>query len=112
MNLRFKANRSSLESEIKADVMSYLRAIPGCYPRIIQIGVIPGRSNASKGLPDVWVVIRGTTFWIEIKRSKGRVSKEQQEFINNATRCGANVLVARSLRDVILYVSAILEKTR
>jgi hypothetical protein len=103
------SSRPPLESEIKADIMAYLRALPGCYPRIVQIGQIPGRKNISKGLSDIVLCYRGRTWWIEVKRKGERPSPEQSEFIELWNRAAGSeqAFVAYSLEDVMRRIPPI-----
>lgn len=56
-----------------------------------------------RGVSDILGIINGGTFLaIEVKAEKGKVSPEQQEFIDNITKNGGIAFVARCLEDVKL----------
>lgn len=62
-----------------------------------------GGPMSLKGVPDIIGMIgpEGKSFYIEIKKKSGVVSREQQEFINSVNRHGGIAFVARSVDDVI-----------
>lgn len=86
------------EAQLKKDVYKFLRA-SGWYVRIIAVGVIPGRTNPSKGLPDCVCIKNGRVIFLELKSPKGKISEEQEEFIADWTFKGGEVYVVRSLED-------------
>lgn len=88
------------ETALKIDVMKYLRSIPGRYSRVLQVGIIPGRTNASKGMFDIVTIFRGKVDWIELKAPDGKMSPEQETFQVAWTTAGGSAWVARSLDDV------------
>jgi hypothetical protein len=54
-----------------------------------------------KGSPDIHGYLKnGRALFVEVKRPSGRVSPEQQAFIERATANGAMAFVARSVDDV------------
>lgn len=89
------------ESLIKSQIMDWLRVQPGCYARTIQLGGIGKRTNNSKGISDIIGVWRSRFLAIEVKTKEGRVSPEQQEFLDCVNRCGGIAFVAKSLNEVI-----------
>lgn len=91
------------ESIIKRHIMQYLGTLHGCYVRTLQIGIIPGRSNASQGMPDLIVCWQGDVFWIEVKTPKGKVTPKQEAFLDMWRRAGGRAIVARSWQEVRDY---------
>lgn len=53
-----------------------------------------------KGGPDIFAVIKGRIFGIEVKASRGSQSQVQVEFQIEFERAGGRYLVARRLEDV------------
>jgi hypothetical protein len=54
-----------------------------------------------KGSPDIQGFLRdGQAFFIEVKHPSGRVSPEQQAFLDDATKAGCLAFIARSVSDV------------
>lgn len=54
-----------------------------------------------KGCPDIiGQLVTGRALYIEVKRPSGRVSEEQDEFIQRAVKFNACAFVARSVSDV------------
>lgn len=92
------------EGQIKKDICDYLSAI-GVMFWIQQAGKIPGRINRSRylrnGVSDLLGLWKGRLLAIEVKTPKGRVSPEQQSFIDEVNRFGGKAFIARSLDDVI-----------
>jgi|JI10StandDraft_1071094.scaffolds.fasta_scaffold02886_25 hypothetical protein len=92
------------EGQIKEDCKKIFEA-NGFYYRSLAIGIIPGRSNPSKGMLDCIVIKRGRTYspvvWIEYKTPKGKLSKEQEHFIFEWTGKGGLVFVVRSIEDCL-----------
>lgn len=89
------------EGLIKQQIMAWLKAQPGCYARVLQIGGIRGRANQSKGMSDIIGIWKKSFLAIEVKTDKGVLSKEQQEFLDCVNACGGIGFVARSLDEVI-----------
>ena len=57
--------------------------------------------NPAIGAPDIMGVLdNGQMLAIEVKTSKGKLSPEQVQFLENLRQRGALVIVARSLGDV------------
>lgn len=54
-----------------------------------------------KGLPDIFALRAGIIYAIEFKSSKNKLSKYQQEFLNNIELNGGVAIVARKLEDVM-----------
>ncbi len=81
-------------------------------------GQLVRRSGASQfmrfgfpGCPDIAGFLRdGTALFIECKRPSGRVSSEQQAFLDAAQAAGCLAFVARNVDDVIQSVNSFGEK--
>jgi hypothetical protein len=57
--------------------------------------------SGPKGSPDIHGYLRdGRALFIEVKRPSGRITPEQQSFINDAAGAGCVALVARSVSEV------------
>lgn len=57
--------------------------------------------GAYKGLPDIFVLRAGIIYAIEVKTSKGILSRYQKDFLNNIELNGGIAIVARKLEDVM-----------
>jgi len=63
----------------------------------------------SEGVPDL-LVGYGEEWWlIEIKTDGGKLSDKQEQFIEHHTYHNRRVCVARTTRDVLRYVGALIE---
>jgi hypothetical protein len=61
-----------------------------------------GGPIGEKGVPDILGVLPdGKALMIEVKTETGKVSPEQESFIENASRVGAVAFIARSINDVM-----------
>lgn len=92
--------RKTPEGQIKEDIKKLLEA-SGFYVRSMCIGIIPGRKNPSKGIPDYICIKRGRVIFFEVKTEKGRIREEQETFILEWTQKGGEAYVVRSLEDVL-----------
>ena len=90
------------EQQIQSDIISTLT----------DLGAIPLRLNAGRGrynqrllpagTPDVLAVLRGgRCLWIEVKGRDGAVRDVQEQFHESLRFAGHNVIVARSVDDVL-----------
>ncbi len=94
------------EGVIKALIMDWLNAQPGCYVRTVQLGGIGGRYNSSKGIADIIGSWHGRALAIEVKTPKGKLSTEQDEFMTCWSQRGMGIaIVARCLEDVTCILS-------
>lgn len=96
-------DQRQLESDIKAQGLAYLRTLPRTYVRVVQIGIIPGRKNASKGIFDTFVTQGSRTVWLEYKRPGESLSDEQAIFLDGILRAGGEAYVVHSLEEVQSY---------
>jgi hypothetical protein len=60
-----------------------------------------GGFMGAKGVPDILGCYHGKLLGIEVKAPNGKVSPDQQIFIENINRAGGLAFVARSVDDVI-----------
>lgn len=60
---------------------------------------IAGSPMQRAGWPDLLVVVRGTTLYVEIKSPAGRLSKLQAEQIKRLRAAGAMVAIVRSVEE-------------
>jgi hypothetical protein len=60
-----------------------------------------GGFMGAKGVPDILGCYRGRLLGIEVKTPTGKISPDQQGFIDSINRAGGVAFVARSLEDVI-----------
>lgn len=59
--------------------------------------------GSAKGVSDILGIYKGYPLAIEIKRLKGRVSENQQAFLDKFKAEGGIAFIARSLDDVIRH---------
>ena len=60
-----------------------------------------GGMMGTKGVPDILGIYKGQFLGIEVKTEKGKVSPEQEAFLENIRKHGGIGFVARSIDDVI-----------
>lgn len=102
-----------LEKDIQKAIIQFLSVHPkiSIYGRFNSGTAITGdaqgntrytRFNSIKGFPDIHGMLKGgRAVYIEVKRPGGRVSDEQQEFIDKVSAHGAVAFIAYSVDDVI-----------
>lgn len=96
-----KGPRRQPEGLLKDEGTRYLRALPKTYVRHIQIGIIPGRKNRTKGVLDTVVIQRGRVVWIEWKTPGQKLSDEQAEFCFSWIACGGESYRVESMQELI-----------
>jgi hypothetical protein len=97
-----------IEDQLQKDVVRAARDLGFLTVRIKNEGRRTPRQIAyekamglTAGSPDLAVISkRGKTFWMELKKQKGVLSYEQQEFRNRADDC----VVVRSLDEAVAYL--------
>lgn len=98
------------ESDIENLILDYLKRVPGAFfwkdRQVKRKGSIGIRSD-QKGIADILGVYRGNPVAFEVKKSDGRLSIEQKEFIKNYQQCGGFAFVVRSLDEVIANLKTI-----
>lgn len=65
-----------------------------------------------KGIPDICGVFLGKPLFIEVKAKDGRVSPDQQAFLQRAQNEGALCLVAKSVEDVEEFLKRVVVGTK
>ena len=98
--------RKLSESEIQAAILEFLRVQPNVFVKKLAVGVIPGRTNSMKGIPDLLVIVKqpngkGDVWLLEVKRPGKHPSPEQKIFMETWKACGGNAAVVTSVDDVI-----------
>ena len=100
------------ESEIQSSIIDYLQLLEKqgklFLHRVNNMGVYdPKRKayrvfpkGAKKGFPDIIIIKNGLFIGLEVKTSKGKQSKEQEEMENLMKEHGADYYVVRSLEEV------------
>jgi hypothetical protein len=69
--------------------------------------------SGPKGSPDIHGYLNdGRALFIEVKRPSGRITPEQQSFIDDAAGVGCVALIARSVEEVWRRLDAELKKAR
>lgn len=87
------------ETEIRKDILDFLRALPDCKVRAQQKHSKRG-NQTEKGWPDLSGYYRDKGLFIEVKKPGGTLTLEQVEFINKAKSLGHLAFFATSLSDV------------
>ena len=102
------------EQVVKRAICDYLHARGYCFWLNHTVGIYDRRAgcyrrNNSKydrnGIADILGILNDGRFLaIEVKTRSGRVSEEQQAFLEDITRRGGVGFVARSVEDVKLFL--------
>jgi len=88
----------SLESEVQAEILEWLRA----QPDLVVIKVIVATTN---GVADILVCYKGRFIAIEVKRDVNREPDPLQvEFLNSIIEAGGQAIVTSLLSDVRLVL--------
>ena len=66
------------------------------------------RMGVKPGVPDICIIWRGRSIFIELKTPKGRTSPAQEAVMSALTMAGAVVNVCRSLEDVQGFLATII----
>jgi len=88
------------ETEIQKQIIDFLKALSFI---VFRMNAGKGRHNqylAPKGTPDLLVIGRGRTLWIEVKTATGTVSADQKIMHDKLAAEGQTVIIARSVEDV------------
>lgn len=91
------------ESKLQADVEAWLR-----YKGIYFVHLNEARGNKI-GVPDLVCCMAGKFVAIELKTEKGRVSKAQEENMQEIGKAGGLAVVCRSLDEVREVVGKVME---
>jgi len=107
-------NEMRLEAEIQKDILDHLQAHPvvaKTYRTHNQgkrgIGGGGRRKTDVTGLPDISGYLKetGRALYIEVKKTGGKLSYDQWEFLTEANWNGGLAFVARSIPDVEFYIN-------
>ena len=112
-----RVNNQQREIPLEKDTQKAIIAFLSAHPKICIYGrfnrgtAITGdalgntrytRFNSIKGFPDIHGMFKGgRALYIEVKRVGGKVSEDQQDFIDKVSAHGAVAFVAYSVDDVI-----------
>lgn len=106
-----------LEQHIQKQILDYLRLRHVPAIKITTTGIyVRSRDtyikNPSKGALDIYACLppNGRSCWIEVKKPGGRVSPEQQQFIDTINQAGGLAFVAESVDQVHRAMQAFLPK--
>jgi hypothetical protein len=90
------------EGVLKASILQWLNAQPGCYAKIVQVRGMRGRRSPTKGFLDIAASFWGLAVAIEVKMPGRPLENSQADFIASWTIRGRGIsIIARSLEDVI-----------
>ena len=104
------------ERDLQRAVLDYFALQKDCFAvRINTMGVpLHGREgfrpSPMRGVADVLVCIKGKFLAIELKSSKGKLSAEQESFLDSVSNTGGYAIVASSL-DAVMDVVEQIRKT-
>jgi len=98
-----------LEKPIEKAILNYLSFLPDCYCwKNNNTGIydaakktyrLPKSKFHVNGVADIIGIYRGRPIYIEVKTKTGRVSKDQDRFLNRVSKLGAIAGVCRSVDD-------------
>ena len=97
---------SSASSVLTSKIVDYLLRLPNCFAyRSNTLGIPTSsgsfRPSPKRGVPDITAMIKGKSFFIEVKIGKDSLRDEQKSFIASAHNAGSVVLVVKSFDDFI-----------
>jgi len=97
-----------LEKEIQLAICRYLKLKGHFFHRMNNVGVFDKERNAFrfnhygiKGVPDIYVYVKGKIIALEVKRPDTQQSPEQKLFEQVFKQAGGEYYVVRSLDDVM-----------
>ena len=101
------------EAQIQSVILQWLHLQKDIYTiRINPVGIpLPGvqgryRPSGMKGVSDIICNVQGKFLALEVKRKKkGKLSKEQANFLNGILSTGGNAYVVTSLDEVIRIIN-------
>lgn len=98
------------EKDIERQILEFLETLPDCFAwKQNTVGAPSGSGGYRlaksrfifRGVSDILGVFRGRAIAIEVKTRVGKVSPEQEMFMENIRNHGGFAFVARSLDDAI-----------
>jgi len=103
------ASPTLTEAAIQKQIVDYVTtcvpsarifAIPNAAPRKRGARAVNAVPGLTKGVPDLAMIAGRTTYWIEVKSARGKLSPEQREVIAWIGAQGSWAVVVRSLDDM------------
>lgn len=105
------------EEIVHIAIMDYLRVTLDADCVAVHIPSEAKRSGANwavlqslgyiNGMPDIWILYRGTIAFIEVKSAEGRLSPDQEAFLEWTRTRGYHGTVARNVDDVRAFLTQI-----
>lgn len=98
----FKDSRQKENSGLKKQIYNYLQKLYKDYPRNekpYRIDKNHGSIFQRNGRPDLQIIYKAKTIYIELKDAKGSLSTEQVALIKEFARLGVTVHVIESLQE-------------
>ena len=89
------------ESQIQKQIIDYLKSLGALVFRMNSGNAKHNVKLAPSGTPDLLVVLRTQTVWIEVKTETGTLRDSQRFMIKELEARGQRVIIARCLDDVI-----------
>lgn len=99
------------EADIQRQILHWLK-LKGIFHFRSNTGAFAGEYKGKKrfvrfgkkGTPDIFAVLGGKIFGIEVKRPKGELSEDQVRFGNELLAAGGEYIVASCLEDVLEWM--------
>ena len=107
-----KKNNTTAHNNLKNEILVAISAryYPHCFACGRSVGTfypyhskIPVKIGVA-GEPDIYALIKGISFFIEVKTGTGRLREEQKRFRDMITNAGGIFIEARSLDDVMMQI--------
>lgn len=92
------------ENDVKKEIIDYLDKIGAYHFHIMQ------GQWSKKGVSDRIAVVRGLTFFIEIKRPKGKQSSHQIDFMDKVLEKGGLYICVDNVEDLHEYIRSEVKK--
>ena len=83
------------EAKVQAAIVRYLKTIPDLW-----FTKLHGGPMQKAGLPDLCLVLRGFSIWLEVKSEDGKVTPLQEATMSRIRAAGGTAEVVRSVDDV------------
>lgn len=103
-----KSNGYRNEFELRDSIFDLLRKSGIFCWKDRQVVGVPGKGTfrSSNGVSDILGIYQGRMLAVEVKMPKGRVSQDQQNFLEEVTNHGGIAMIARSVEEVIERLKA------
>ena len=89
-----RTRKEQPETPIRRAIRDFLQLHGWKVTRIVQSAL------SEKGIPDLVAIREGHHVWIEVKAPKGRLSEDQERWLQDLENHGGHYIVARSVEDV------------